>query len=510
MISSNLKLRISLLVSALFLFGSAFSQKRAINSAEYALEGGSPDDLIIAHEEIEKARVHPKTANFPRMWLVRARVYALVFDKRGNPMMAKIKNQAGLESAKSIINFYESDQKKSSSDEEDAVYILGNCFAATFNEAQTYNDKVIDAEGDAKALLHDTMLNYFEYLVKMYERLDTAMINNLKGQKIERSYFVERIAYYALNNSDITKRMSTLDYLITKEEPVPFVVENYSRILLEKGDTIGAKDVIKKALVKSNYNNDIFNVLVNYYLAIDKQDQLMKEVDNQIQEVPNSKNYWIRGYLNERAGNYEASTADYKKSRELDEYSYDANWNLGVALMKYETKSILEAISNASDAAAKAQLESKKIETFKTAKSYLEYASENSKYSKEELINISNAIRTCCLELNDDACAAEQRDKVRSLNGFDFGIGDKFTYRVVGDATKMQISYQNARNTNSTIYDQNGDWEKEFECIDKTDMLSLSVTIKGDGEATMYIIINGMPVEEKTITGNGARGYIRF
>lgn len=126
------------------------------------------------------------------------------------------------------------------------------------------------------------------------------------------------------------------------------------------------------------------------------------------------------------------------------------------------------------------------------------------------MINISNAIRTCCLELGDDACSAEQRDKVRSLNGYDFGIGDKFMYRVVGDATKMQISYQNARNTNSTIYDQNGDWEKEFDCMDKTDMLSLSVTIKGDGEATLYIIVNGMPVEEKTISGNGARAYLRF
>jgi len=505
----NLK-KPALLVVSILLVGASFAQKRAVNSAEYALESGTPEDLIIAHEEIEKAKEHPKTATFPRMWLVRARVYQNVFDKRGNPMLAKIKYQSGLESARSIMNYYDSKEKKTSTDDEDARYILGNCFAATFNETQNYSEAFNTANDELKLRINDTMLTYFEYLINMHERLDTAMINELKGQKVDRPYFVERLAYYALNNSDVTKRMATLDYLITNETPIPFVVENYSRILLEKGDTLGAKEVIKKALVKSNYNNDIFNVLVNYYLAIDRQDQLMAEVDGQIAEVPNSKNYWIRGYLNERAGNYAKATADYQKARELDEFSFDANWNLGVALMKYETKDLIDQISKTNDAVEKAKLESKKNETFKTARSYLEFASENINYSKEELINISNAIRTCCLELGDEKCTSEQRDRVRTLNGFEFKIGDKFTYRITGDATKMQISYQNARNTNSTIYDQNGNWEKEFDCVDKTDLLSLSVTIKGDGEATLYIIVNGVPVDEKTISGNGSRGYLRF
>jgi len=26
----------------------------------------------------------------------------------------------------------------------------------------------------------------------------------------------------------------------------------------------------------------------------------------------------------------------------------------------------------------------------------------------------------------------------------------------------------------------------------------------------LYIIVNGVPVDEKTISGNGARGYLRF
>ncbi len=503
------KLKFTLALTLLAI-GSLSAQKRAVNSAEYALESGAPEDLIIAHEEIEKARLHPKTSTFPRMWLIRARVYSNVFDKRSNPMFKNIRYQSGLQAAISIVNFHESKEKKSGADLEDAKSILSNSFAATFNETQTYNDRILDAKGAERALLHDTLLVYFDYLVKMYERLDTAMINDLKGQKIDRLYFIERIAYYALNNSSPEKRVEVIKNLATREMPIAFVTESYSKLLLERGDTLGAKSAIKEALVKSNYNNDIFNVLVNYYLSIDKQDELMKEVDLQIKEAPNSKNYWIRGYLNERANNFTQATSDYKKSRELDEFNHDANWNLGVALMKYETKELIEKISKITDAVEKSKLEKKKLETFQLAKGYLEFASENAKYSKDELINISNAIRTCCMEIGDNKCSAEQRDKVRILNGYDFKVGDKFTYRVIGNATKMQISYQNARNTNSTIYDHNGDFEKSFDASDLTDILSLSVMIKGDGEATLYIIVNDVPVEEKTITGNNARGYIKF
>ena len=41
---------------------SVFGQRRAINSAEYALESKVPQDVIIAYEEIEKAKTHPENS----------------------------------------------------------------------------------------------------------------------------------------------------------------------------------------------------------------------------------------------------------------------------------------------------------------------------------------------------------------------------------------------------------------------------------------------------------------
>jgi tetratricopeptide (TPR) repeat protein len=374
------------------------------------------------------------------------------------------------------------------------------------------------------------MVIYYQYLLDLYSRLDTGMINNLKGQKVERDFFVERIAFFALNNSSLENRKKIIEELVSKERPTPLMIESYSKELMSAGDTAGAYRVIKNALVKTNYDNDIFNVLVNYYLSINKEEKLMEEIQGQIQENPNSRIYWIRGYLNEKTQKYDEATADYRKSRELDEFNYDANWNLGVCLMKYETRKLLDGKSP-SDPAAKAKLEQQRLMLFQDAKGFLEFALENPDYSKTELKDISKALRTCCLELNDSKCAGDYRDKIRELEGFSLSVGDKFTYQIDGNSNNMEISYQNNRNTVSSIslkadvkkgisvdkefiaagWVKNGYvWQKEFDYTEKSDMLSLSVRVNDESTVKGLILVNGVMVAEKEVDGPETRFYIQF
>jgi hypothetical protein len=501
------KLNYVFLALGLSFSSAAFSQVRSINSAEFALESGTPDDIIIAKEEIDKAAIHPKTANMPRMFLIRAKVYRSIFEKRGNPMIAPLSHHAGYVASQSIINFYENPLKKKADELEDAKFEVGNVFAATFNESQTLTDEINKASDAQKPFYYDTMVRYYQSLLSMYGRLDTSMINNLKGQKVERDFFVDRIAFFALNNSDKTARLQILDGLMKSEIPSAILVESYSKELLLNKDTAGAKRIIKEALVKTNNNNEIFNVLVNYYIAIDREADLMIEIDEQIKNAPTARNYWIRGYLNEKARRMDEATNDYRKSRELDEFYHDANWNLGVSLIKHESKKLLDAKSKASGE-AKTKIDKELMALWKEARGYLEYASENPKYTKEELIEIAKGIKTCCMELSDRSCEIEQRDKIRTLTGgVVLNIGDKFSYRLIGDAKKMDVSYQNKQGTVSTISDVNCDWTKDFDVIDKTDMLSLSVRINGGGTATMQILVNGEVVSEKEITSSG---YLQF
>ena len=127
------KLYYVILAIGLGISSDAFSQTRSINSAEFALESGTPDDIIIAKEEIDKAAVNPKTANMPRMFLIRAKVYRSIFDKRGNPLIAPISHQAGFIASQSILNFFENPLKKKADELEEAKFEVGNVFAATFN-----------------------------------------------------------------------------------------------------------------------------------------------------------------------------------------------------------------------------------------------------------------------------------------------------------------------------------------------------------------------------------------
>ena len=95
----------------------------------------------------------------------------------------------------------------------------------------------------------------------------------------------------------------------------------------------------------------------------------------------------------------------------------------------------------------------------------------------------------------------------------------------------MDISYQNNRNTVSTIslkadpkkgisvekefaaagWVKNGYvWQKEFEYTDKSDMLSLSVRVNDESTVKGLILVNGVIVAEKEVDGPETRFYIQF
>ena len=73
------------------------AQTKAVNSAEYALMSNTVEDLVIAKEEIDKAKLNPKTAELPKMYLVRADVYSRIAGAKGNELLKGLTDKAGLE-----------------------------------------------------------------------------------------------------------------------------------------------------------------------------------------------------------------------------------------------------------------------------------------------------------------------------------------------------------------------------------------------------------------------------
>ena len=358
------------------------AQTKAVNSAEYALMSNTVEDLVIAKEEIDKAKLNPKTAELPKMYLVRADVYSRIAGAKGNELLKGLTDKAGLEATMSMNKFFQSTLPKKDDDLETATGLAGNAFAAAFNESTPlFGTKDFDQ-----------LCVYYGELIALYDKLDTSMTNNLANNKITKSSLMETYAQVASLHSDKNTKIKILQGLVDQGNVVPAVVEGLGRSYLSMGDTAKAEACIRQALVTSNNDGAMFQVLVNHFVSIGKEKQLFTDVDKQIGIDPTSRLYYTRAFLYESQEKYDLAIADYKKAIELDEFNYDANFNLGLALMKYESRKLYDKRSAAQGAKRKL-VEQELINLFTDAKKYLERALDNVDYSTADQINICKALK---------------------------------------------------------------------------------------------------------------------
>ena len=376
------------------------AQIKAVNSAEYALMSNSVEDLIIAKEEIDKAKINPKSAELPKMYLVRSDVYARLAGAKNNELLKGLTDQAGLEAMVSVRKFHESTLPKKAEERDNGTALAGNAFAAGYNEAIGY----------FATKSYDTLCIYYAELIAVYGYLDTAMSNNLANNKITKASLTETYAQVATLHSDQKVKIAILQGLVDKGNVVPAVVEGLSKAYLVAADTVKAENCIRTALAASNNSDAMFQILVNFFVSIKQEQRLYNDVDSQLGIDPNSRLYYTRAYLNENQGRYDAAIADYRKAVELDEFNYDANFNLGLGLMKYESRKLYDKRSAAVGAKKKLVDEELKM-LFTDAKKYLERALDNVDYSTADQINICKALKSACLEIGDTAGA----DKYTSL-----------------------------------------------------------------------------------------------
>jgi tetratricopeptide (TPR) repeat protein len=380
------------------------AQIKAVNSAEYALMSNTVEDLITAKEEIDKAKINPKSAELPKMYLVRSDVYARIAGAKNNELLQGLTNGAGLEAMVSIRKFHESTLPKKAEEKDNGIALAGNAFAAGYNEAI----------GFFATKSYDTLCIYYSELIAVYGYLDTAMSSNLANNKITKESLTETYAQVASLHSDKATKISILQGLVDKGNTVPAVVEGLSKAYLSIGDTVKAENCIRTALAASNNDDAMFQVLVNFFVGIKQEQRLYADVDRQIGIEPNSRLYYTRAYLNENQAKYDAAIADYRKAVEMDEFNYDANFNLGLGLMKYESRKLYDKRSAAVGAKKKLVDEELKM-LFMEAKKYLERALDNADYSTADQINICKALKSACLEIGDTAGAERYAALIKGM-----------------------------------------------------------------------------------------------
>ncbi|MFM8994861.1 MAG: hypothetical protein ACKOI1_01275, partial [Bacteroidota bacterium] len=172
------------------------AQIKAVNSAEYALMLNSAEDLITAKEEIDKAKINPKSAELPKMYLVRSDVYARIAGAKNNELLKGLTNCAGLEAMISIRKFHESTLPKKAEEKESGIALASNAFAAGYNEGISY----------FATKNYDTLCIYYAEMIGIFDYLDTGMARNLANNKITKATLTETYAQVAsMHSSKATK-----------------------------------------------------------------------------------------------------------------------------------------------------------------------------------------------------------------------------------------------------------------------------------------------------------------
>lgn len=380
------------------------AQKKAVSSAEYLLSSNTPESILEAKGEIDKAALHETTKDHPHMWFVRSMVYSRVFSKKGNEMLAPVSEKSGYIAGYSMMQFWKSPTKNRDDEEMAADYETANSFSATFNESGALFEKKD----------YNSLLEYYKIILFLYDKLDTGTSNYLELQKINKKTLTETLASIAVNSKDDAVRVEVLQELVDAGSTLPAVYEGLSNIYMSKGDTAKAESIIRTGLAKSNNDDAMFQVLINHFVSRNRVDLLFADVNKQIELSPGSKLYYTRGYLYEINGDIDNAMLDYRKAIELDEFNYDANFNLGLALLKYESNKLYDQKVKA-NAEGKKKIEEQLKSLFKEARGYLEMASQNKDYSVQDQLNIYKALKTAALELDDKEGAAGYDDMIKAL-----------------------------------------------------------------------------------------------
>jgi len=372
----------------------------AYNLVRYSNDAGSIGE---AKDDIDKAYNMEGAKENAKMWLVRSMVYSRI-NANNDTFLRAFKAESGYIAGFSMMQFLKSATAKKV-DKEDAVSEMPSSFIACYNESYT----ALGNKNYAKAI------DYYKISLFLLEKLDTATLNNLEKQDVTKKVISDKMALAAYNCTDVKLKIEILQQLANEGSVSPLVIEALSKTYLENKDTALAEKVIREAITRAPDNKMIFQLLINYFVSINRVDRLMEDLTKQIETNPQSSWYYSRGVLNEQNKEYDKAIADYKMAIELEELNYDANNNLGRLLLLHIGSQLRDKKMVASGAARKAA-DAELQDLYKLATKYLEVAAENTQgYSADELIGLHKTLKNVALEMGNQAEADRHDAMIKAL-----------------------------------------------------------------------------------------------
>ena len=415
---------------------TAFAQKGVLKDAQeaydnYTVENGqkvlaakAATDLNNAKTNIDKASSNDKTATLPQTYALKGAIYSSL-----------------------ALN--------------DSVTTTAAPLLSTAQDA-IKKAKDADTKGEYKKLIESASRNVAQY----YQNLGVKAYQSKKYEEAYQNFenwnqnFADTTAvYYAALSAGLAGNTNSKYYANAITDYNKLLATNYSQnqkiynylatLYMITKDTVNALKTINAGVEKFPGSSSLREVQVRTALLAGKQKEIIGQIDAAIAGDPKNKLlYYYKGLTFSRIGDdaetrsskskdnatkasleresldeYAKAADAYKKAVEIDPDYFDANLNLGNALMKPAIQSYNDAQNLPSTATTKqyADMRLKADAQFEVAKPYLQKAVDLDPKSSNALSNLRNYYRGKYDPANKDANKAKADDLKKQMDALPAG-----------------------------------------------------------------------------------------
>ena len=355
--------RILLLLTLMICFSAAFSQRGKVISAQSLKDQSKLKEAL----EAINAAIDPsnskaeKTIPWSKTWEVRGQIYQAIYQSN-NENVKKLADNPLATSLESFVKAIELDEKKRNTGAiKISLTLLTSDFTDQAVKAFNNNDYELALESFKHILAIEKMPIMIEEGVEA--TVDTVIIYNAGLAAYNAKKYDEAIHYYK----------KAAEYGYNGARTYELIAGSY----LEKPDTLGAIEALKKGFEKYPENSSIMVQLINIYLNT-SADDAMKYLTLAIEQDPENATYhFVQGVLFDKLDETEKALECYKRAIAIKDDYYDPFYNLGTIYYNLGVKQV--DIANAvptnqpdkyDEEIAKADIE------FRKAIPYMEKASE--------------------------------------------------------------------------------------------------------------------------------------
>lgn len=298
-----------IILPLLLISAAALSQKASVQSAADLLK---LKQYVKAKQFIDEAAVFESTANDPKMWYYRGKVYQAINDDKE---LSKTNPEAAYIATQSFVNCINTDKKENYKDSTDiftwiAGYSLYNRAVEQYQAGNT------------------------ELAMKFYKVVQDVFPfdkdNNMKRNNITPDIVTKNLYLCSARLNDFTSAKMYLQKLIDVKFNDPSIYLGMCRILLQEKDTAKALSYVEMGRAAFEEHTGLIGQEITIYVAQGKTKELIDKVSLAIGlDAENERLYNMRGNLYERVNELDKAIPDYKKALELKEEYMEVNYNLG-------------------------------------------------------------------------------------------------------------------------------------------------------------------------------------